>query len=145
MCSRAADCGSLTFSNNDPMAMIDLFGLASGVAAPALRHALPPRERCCCDETMVKLGEKTLQSRYGEAVSEAKALGITPSWPPPYGSGRASCKNSSMDVLDYLVPTPRCWQCYLEERNHYKPAEDPKDERLDHQVVICVGYYRDGR
>jgi hypothetical protein len=94
---------------------------------------------------MVELGERTLRSRYGQAEADAKALGIKPSWPPPYGSGNASCKNSSADVLDYLIPTPPCWQCYLEERSAYPREKDPLNERLDHQVVICVAYYRDGR
>lgn len=46
--------------------------------------------------------------------------------------------------IEWLAPTPNCWKCDLEERNYYSPKKDPKDNRLDHQVIICVGYSSDG-
>jgi len=138
--------------DNDPVNYIDLYGLAMSrpLQPPQppptlpLRKPIPEKERACCDDRTVKKGEDELKNRYKKATDAAKKLGLKPASPPPWGSGPATCKNSSLDVLEYLVPTPSCWQCYLEERNYYSPAKDPKDDRRDHQVVICVGYFASG-
>jgi RHS repeat-associated protein len=130
--------------DNDPINFVDLYGLAGEPTTPPLKRPIPEKERGCCDDATVKKGEAELKNRYKKAADEAKKLGLKPASPPPWGSGPATCKNSSQDVLEYLVPTPACWQCYLEERNYYSPAKDPTDDRLDHQVVICVGYSASG-
>src|SRR3954464_409113 len=48
-----------------------------------------------------------------------------------------------MDILlEWLSPTPKCWQCYTEERDSYQ--NDSDDDKLDHQVITCVGYSKNG-
>ncbi len=155
------------FCRNDPQLFTDRNGLDFGMwighpgynfplpitppapKPPVLQRPILEKERGCCDSATVDKGEQELRRRYQIAVDEANRLRLKPASPPnplwPFGGGgAATCKNSSSDVLEYLVPTPACWQCYLEERNAYSPKDDPKDERRDHQVVICVGYPTSG-
>jgi len=130
------------FLENNPINYFYLYGLVESLTIIYLRHPIPQSERLCCDEAKVKEGE--LRKRYKNAAAEAERLEIKPVNPPPWGRCEATCKNSSQDVIEYLVPTLQCWQCYLEERNYYSHEEDPADDRLDHQVIICVGYFSSG-
>jgi hypothetical protein len=60
-------------------------------------------------------------------------LGIKP---VPIGKQGATCKNSSADILLWLAPFPKCWQCYLELREQVHLGV----KFADHQVVICAAY-----
>jgi len=130
------------FLENNPINYFYLYGLVESLTIIYLRHPIPQSERLCCDEAKVKEGE--LRKRYKNAAAEAERLEIKPVNPPPWGRCEATCKNSSQDVIEYLVPTLQCWQCYLEERNYYSHEEDPADDRLDHQVIICFCYFSSG-
>jgi RHS repeat-associated protein len=136
------------FIDNDGLNFVDLHGLTDVPATIALKRKIPDKEITCCDEPTRNDGEKQLNAGYQKALDRAKYWKLKPTGPDVGGiwkpSGNATCKMSSWDVLEFLVPTPRCWQCYLEERNRYPEAEDPNDVRSDHQVVICVGYTSSG-
>jgi len=78
-----------------------------------------------------------LRDMYKDAVNEAAARGLSPASPNDR-KNPASCKNSSQDVINWIMPTPPCWRCYLEHRDYI--ANDVNDKRRDHQVIICVSF-----
>jgi len=89
----------------------------------------------CCDGDEVEKGRHELRNRYLTALAVANFLHLKPA---PVGKQGATCKNSSSDFITWLTPYPRCWICYLEERD-YQP-NDPNDQGYDHQVIICNAY-----
>jgi len=91
----------------------------------------------CCNEDKRKKGLDDLGNKYREAVSAATARGLTPAGPYDRKNA-ASCKNTSQDIINWLMPTPPCWRCYLEQRDYV--ANDFNDRRRDHQVIICVSF-----
>ncbi len=124
------------FLDNHVLDWVDLFGLA-----PKPPKAIPMHQLGCCDAATIAAGEKILNDRFNQAKAAAAKLGLKP---VPTNTPGASCKNSSIDIIDWLFPTPRCWRCYLQEHNKYSPSEDPNDTLLDHQVIICTAYQKDG-
>ena len=123
--------------DNDPINFVDLYGLAEAQPKPLPDKAVP-----CCTEAKIAAGEKQLNSAFQKAKAAAKAKGIKPVGP---GKPGGTCKNSSLDIIDWLAPYPPCWKCHLEERNYFSPQKDPKDSRRDHQVIICVAYLAGGK
>jgi hypothetical protein len=132
--------------DNAPISFVDLFGLAGELTTLPLRRPIPENERGCCDDDTVKRGEDELNKHYEEAKDAAKKRRLKPAGmiAQALQLNDATCKATSTDVLEYLVPTPPCWQCYEEERNYYSKADDPRDERWDHRAIICVGYSKSG-
>jgi RHS repeat-associated protein len=130
------------FVENAPTIYIDIDGrqAAPGGGKGALPNVSYPAQPIgcsltCCDDDKIEEGRRTLRRRYLQAVQAATALGLTPVNPPKQG---ATCKNSSLDFINWLLPYPPCWYCYLEERDY--TANDPNDQGFDHQVIICNAY-----
>ena len=124
------------FVSNDSIADFDKDGRQSGPALPPRLPSIPKELTACCDPTSLNEGQTELNRRFDLAKKAAAFLGLSPARPGrKYGP---TCKHSSRDVLQLLAPFPKCWQCYLEERDRY--PNDVKDEWEDHQAVICVGY-----
>ena len=129
------------FIENAPTIYVDI----DGRAAPAGRKGDLPEvpypvwpigcSLTCCDDEKIEEGRATLRLRYFQAISAANALGLKPVDPPRDG---ATCKNSSLDFIFWLLPYPPCWYCFLEERD-YDP-NDQLDQGYDHQVIICNAY-----
>jgi hypothetical protein len=99
---------------------------------------MPAQLRNCCAEADVIAGESVLKARFAAASKDMASLGIKP---VPIGKHGASCKNSSGDILLWLTPFPKCWQCYLELREKVHLGI----KFADHQVIICDGYTKEGR
>jgi RHS repeat-associated protein len=104
-------------------------------APPARVPSIPAELTRCCDAKALSEGERELNKRFNQASFVAARLGLKPVRPRKYG---ATCKASSRDILAFLAPFPKCWQCYLEERDRY--PNDITDTYSDHQAVICIGY-----
>src|ERR1051326_5738468 len=122
--------------DNEPIISIDFLGLEGD--SP---RGLPEEATSCCTKEKIANGETELQTRFKKASDEARRIGLTAVLPP--GNG-ATCKNTSTDIIEWLFPFPSCWRCHLEERNYYSPTDDPKDNRLDHQVIICAAFAQGG-
>ncbi len=126
--------------DNDALDFVDLVGLAPVVIPP--KSPIPPDQRGCCDSKTIAQGENELNKRYKKAVQTAASQGLQPA---KSGQDGASCKNSSFDILyEFLLPSPKCWKCHIEERNYYSPKDDPKDTNIDHSVISCTGYASSG-
>ncbi|PWU10511.1 MAG: hypothetical protein C5B50_25470 [Verrucomicrobia bacterium] len=134
------------FVLNAPVSFYDPFGLEMPVwegpmfqpppappPAPTNAPTLPDAMRACCDEKSRQKGENELNRRYNRAVAKAGVLNLLPA---ALGKPGASCVNSSSDILRWLAPFPKCWVCYLENRDRV----DYNILRHDHQVVVCRGY-----
>jgi RHS repeat-associated protein len=118
------------FVDEDTLNQIDILGLEG--------RPLPVEDTKCCTSDKIAKGEQQLNARFQIATATARQLGLRPA--PPGQKTGATCKNSSIDIIDWLAPYPSCWRCYLEQRNYFSPTEDPNDDRLDHQVIICSAY-----
>ena len=109
---------------------------------------------CDCDDSTIQKGETTLKQRFQTASEYAQSQGFKPVYS---GKEGASCKNSSQAIIWSLAPYPKCWQCYLDLRRKYNslPLRDkiadlltfwtPPSQILDHQIVICAAYNKDGK
>jgi hypothetical protein len=121
------------FLLNNAVNRFDPFGLTD---EPTLAP-IPDDQRQCCDQKTVEAGEKQLNANYQKASQALAAQGFKP---VEIGEKGASCKNSSGDILsEWLLPTPKCWKCTLEVRNHFADLLGQ-----DHQVVICRSFPKDG-
>src|SRR5207244_3615476 len=106
------------FVRNSPAGVFDKDGRDSSDAGaqtpPPKVPTFPAELSRCCDSKAISEGELELNRRFQLAKKAAVFLGLVPVNPPKYG---ATCKNSSADILELLTPFPKCWQCYLEERD----------------------------
>ena len=111
----------------------DVLGLEGGQSiAP-----IPSDQRQCCDQKTVDAGQSELNNRFQKAAAAAAAQGLQPA---DIGQDGASCKNSSSDILfEWILPTPKCWKCTLEQRNYFSDLKGS-----DHQTIICTSYPQDG-
>ena len=160
--SEAGSKNLVGFLNNDPLSHVDIMGFVPLVDVPWWPPPPPPKSAptdpmraagyvpspkrfkwegvcplTCCNEEQIKKGLNDLSEKYSAAVKAAAALGLRPA--SPYDpSNPASCKNSSLDIISWLMPTPPCWRCYLEHRD-YNPS-DVNDKWRDHQVIICISF-----
>jgi hypothetical protein len=116
--------------NNDSINYADVLGLE------ARDFKIPENLKTCCDDKTIQKGEEDLRQKYEKIVEKLKAMGAKAADPEHPGNNNFSCKNSSSDILSFLTPAPKCWNCRVELR---------KDKKLpgDHQVVICRSYRKD--
>ena len=116
------------FVENDPVLLFDSFGFS-----PGSPPSFPKDAQSCCPDSEIQKGQAELNNRFGSAKMKLSELGIKP---VRSGKRGASCKNSSADILRWLAPFPKCWQCYLELREYAILGK----RWSDHQVIICEAY-----
>jgi len=131
---------------NQPIARYDLQGLYWAPRPryegwPTLRHKPNKSALGCCDRANIDQGKQWLDEQYRAAAQDLSARCS----PAPPGEQGATCKHSSSYLIDWLLPTPPCWLCYLEHRHMTPPwARIPGWTDYDHQVVICRAFSRTG-
>ena len=110
---RAEELNLYAFLENAPTVYVDIDGrqAASGGGKGALPNQPYPAQPIgcsltCCSDEKIEEGRKALRRSYLQAVQAANILGLTA---VESGTQGASCKNSSRDIINWLLPNPACW------------------------------------
>jgi hypothetical protein len=73
----------------------------------------------CCDWTTIQLGFETLKGRW---LAATKYLDDNGAKLDPEDETGVSCVNSANHILAFMAPVPKCWKCYIYERQwNYNP------------------------
>ena len=115
-------------------------GIVSTTAYTELRYKPELEQLSCCSDDRIQNGKQILQQLFNTASASLSNV-CNPANPGDHG---ATCKNSSQDLISWLLPTPPCWTCYLEQRNLFPDWFDSNNQYSDHQVIICRSYKSSG-
>jgi RHS repeat-associated protein len=134
------------FISNDPVNSVDVIGMIGyspsvpyvpppSIPPPALKRVPPLHGLGCCDDNRIEEGASMLKARYAAVITVMN----TRFKPAETGEKGATCKTSTSDIIEWLLPTPNCWACYLELRhkfNNWFHGKVPYAD-VDHQVIVC--------
>ena len=74
---------------------------------------------CCCNAKTIAEGLKTLTDRWLTAANYLDTHGVKID---PDDEDGVSCVDSANHILTFMSPTPKCWKCYIYERQwNYNP------------------------
>jgi RHS repeat-associated protein len=98
-----------------------------------------PYNNCCCDDCTTEYYRKILLSRYQRAKEY-----LDPHRPNPMpDEGPWACLSVSINILNFMAPTPPCWTCYVEERWEDKRG-GPYNTRYDENTIVCESHPKSG-
>jgi RHS repeat-associated protein len=117
---------SYLFVNNEPIRNWDFLGL--DVNSPP-GTATSPGPFCCCTPSKIAAGEAELRSRYNHAAQYWAGLGMHPDANNVTG---ISCLAAARALRAFFSPTPVCWQCWVENRQH------SYGRGWDENALVCV-------
>jgi len=69
----------------------------------------------CCGAQEIADGKKELIDRFNQAKKYLDDKGLKPDGDADE-PGEASCDTSNGAVMNFIIPTPRCWICFMDRR-----------------------------
>jgi len=112
------------FVRNDGVNAFDLWGLY---------------DNSCCDDCTIEYYRNILIRRYNDAKQY-----LDPHRPSPMpDQGAWSCLSISINIRNFMSPTPPCWTCYVEERWENKRG-GPYNTRFDENTIVCTSHPKSG-